>query len=49
MCPLSPDITGDVMLWYERGKPLSAIRYDIDQEFGSRGPATPTPDPPSHK
>lgn len=49
MCPLGPDITGDVMLWHERGRPLSTIRHDIDQEFGSRGPATPTPDPPSQK
>ncbi|MPZ21040.1 MAG: hypothetical protein GEV06_24535, partial [Luteitalea sp.] len=45
-CPVGPDITGDVMLWHKRGKPLSAIRDDIDREFSSRGPATPTPRPP---
>lgn len=49
VCPLGPDITGDVMLWSEHGTSLSAIRHNIDQEFGSRGPATPTPEPPSHK
>lgn len=48
-CPLGPDITGDVMLWHENGRPLSTIRHDIDQEFGSRGPATPTPKPPSRE
>lgn len=49
MCPLGPDITGDVMLWHDRGRSLSTIRQDIDREFGSRGPATPTPEPPSRK
>jgi len=44
-CPVGPSITGDVMLWRENGRPLSAIRNDIDQEYRSRGPATPTPRP----
>jgi len=48
-CPLGPDITGDVMLWREQGKPLSTIRQKIDDEFGARGPGTPTPEPPSHR
>lgn len=48
-CPLAPDITGDVMLWHEQGTPLSTIRQKIDREFGARGPATPTPEPPSHR
>jgi hypothetical protein len=26
VCPLGPDITGDVMLWHEKGWPLSRIR-----------------------
>ena len=48
-CALGPDITGDVMLWHDHGRPLATIRQDIDREFGSRGPATTTPEPPSHK
>lgn len=48
-CPLAPDITGDVMLWHEQGTPLSTIRQKIDREFRARGPATPTPEPPSHR
>lgn len=48
-CPVGPDITGDVMAWHEHGTPLATIRRDIDREFGSRGPATATPEPPSHK
>lgn len=46
VCPLAPDITGDVMLWHEKGRPLSRIRNDIDREFRARGPATVTPEPP---
>ena len=46
-CPVGPDITGDVMLWRQQGRSLSTIRNDIDREYGSRGPATPTPGPPS--
>jgi len=46
-CPVGPDITGDVMLWREKGRPLSTIRRDIDQEYRSRGPATPTPAVPT--
>lgn len=46
-CPVGPDITGDVMLWREKGRTLSTIRDDIDHEYGSRGPATPTPRPPT--
>jgi hypothetical protein len=42
-CPVGPDITGDVMLWRENGTPLSTIRTDIEREYGSRGPPTPTP------
>jgi hypothetical protein len=45
VCPLGPDITGDVMLWHEKGRPLSRIRNDIDREFSGRGPATATPNP----
>ena len=45
-CPVGPDITGDVMLWRKNGTPLSTIRNDIEREYGSRGPATPTPPPP---
>lgn len=44
-CPVGPDITGDVMLWREKGRTLSTIRDDIDREYGSRAPATPTPRP----
>ena len=44
-CPLGPDITGDVMLWHDQGKPVTIIRQDIDREFSSRGPATLTPEP----
>ena len=47
-CPVGPDITGDVMLWHEQGTPLSTIRQNIEREFSSRGPATPTPAVPSH-
>lgn len=46
VCPLGPDITGDVMLWDEKRRPLSRIRNDIDREFRERGPATVTPEPP---
>jgi len=45
-CPVGPDITGDVMLWRKNGTPLLTIRNDIEREYGSRGPATPTPPPP---
>jgi hypothetical protein len=48
VCPLGPDITGDVMLWHEKGRLLSRIRNDIDREFRARGPATVTPEPPEH-
>jgi hypothetical protein len=47
-CPLSTDITGDVMLWLEQGKSLSTIRAAIQREYRSRGPSTPTP-PPAHE
>jgi hypothetical protein len=43
VCPLGSDITGDVMLWHEKGRPLSRIRNDIHREFSGRGPATATP------
>ena len=46
-CDVGLDITGDVMLWHEKGRTLSAIRNDIDQEYSSRGPGTLTPPPPS--
>jgi hypothetical protein len=29
------------------GKPLSAIRAAIDQQYGKYGPSTPTPLPPA--
>lgn len=45
-CPLATDISGDVMLLYERREPLANIRSRIDEEFGQRGPATETPRPP---
>ena len=44
-CALATDITGDVMLWHDQGESLSTIRRRIDQEFGTRGPATDTPLP----
>ena len=44
-CRVGPDITGDVMLWHEKGRPLLTIRNDIDHEYGWRGLATPTPRP----
>lgn len=44
-CPLATDITGDVMLWHDQGKPLHVIRRNIDNEFGAHGPATDTPLP----
>ena len=47
MCPLGPDISGDVILWHEQGQSLSVIRRKIDDEFGSRGPSTETPRPDS--
>lgn len=47
-CPVGPDITGDVSLWREQGRPLTTIRRDIEREYGSRGPATPTPPVPDH-
>jgi hypothetical protein len=46
-CPLARNITGDVSLWREQGKSLSTIRRDIEQEYASRGPATPTPPVPT--
>ena len=45
VCPLGPDITRDVMLRHEKGRPLSRIRNDIDREFSGRGPATAPPNP----
>lgn len=47
-CPLGPDITGDAVYWSQKGKALSTVRADIDREFSSRGPATPTPPVPIH-
>ena len=44
-CRVAVDITGDVMLWHEQGKPLSVIRRDIDREFSAKGHATMTPLP----
>jgi hypothetical protein len=46
-CPFARNITGDVSLWREQGKTLSTIRRDIEQEYASRGPATPTPPVPT--
>lgn len=48
ICPLGPDIAGDAVLWHQRGTPLPQIRADIEREYSSRGPATPTPPVPSH-
>ena len=31
-CRVGPDITGDVMLWREKGRLLTTIRQDVDQE-----------------
>lgn len=45
MCPLAPDITGDVMLWHDQGRSIHVIRREIDREFGTCGPATDTPLP----
>jgi Protein of unknown function with PCYCGC motif len=47
MCPMGHDITGDAMLWHEQGTPLTEIRADIEREYSSRGPATPTPPVPN--
>lgn len=47
VCPVGHDITGDVMLWREIGRPLLAIRDDVDREYASRGKATPTRRPPT--
>lgn len=46
MCPLGPEITGDVMIRHHRGVPLATIRQQIDGEFGRHGTPTPTPLPP---
>jgi hypothetical protein len=46
-CPVGPDITGDVMQWREGGLSLTTIRKNIDDEYGSTGPATETPHPRS--
>ena len=46
VCPLAPDIIGDVILWREKGRSLLSIRQDIDREYAQRGPATPTAEPP---
>jgi len=48
ICPLGQDITGDAVLWHQRGSSLSTVRADIEAEYSSRGPATPTPPAPSH-
>ena len=45
---MGADITGDATLWHEHGTPLAQIRTDIEREYSSRGPATPTPPVPSH-
>jgi hypothetical protein len=45
-CRIGLDITGDVSLWHEHGKPLRTIRRDIEDEYASRGTATPTPQVP---
>jgi len=45
-CPLA-DITGDVMLWRENGRPLAVIREDVEREYSSHGSATATPWPPT--
>ena len=45
-CSIGHDISGDVMLWRENRRPTSATRNDIDLEYASRGPGTPTPRPP---
>jgi hypothetical protein len=47
MCPFGPDIAGDAVLWHRNGTPLTRIRADIEREYSSRGPATPTPPVPT--
>ena len=42
-CPFGPDITGDATLWHQQGISLARIRAEIEREYSSRGPATPTP------
>lgn len=46
-CHVGLDITGDVTVWREGGKSVSAIRNDIEEEYSSRGAGTQTPPPPS--
>lgn len=45
-CRVGANIPGNVMLWREKGKRVSAIRDDIDHEYASREPGTFTPRPP---
>jgi hypothetical protein len=48
ICPMSGDIAGDAVLWHQRGRPLKEIRAEIEREYSSRGPATPTPAVPNY-
>jgi hypothetical protein len=48
ICPMGADIAGDATSSHQQGTPLAQIRLDIEREYGSRGPATPTPPVPSH-
>lgn len=48
ICPLGADIAGDAVLWRQRGTTLAQVRADIEEEYSSRGPATPTPPVPIH-
>jgi hypothetical protein len=47
VCPLSADISGDAVFWRQQGTPIAQIRADIEREYSSRAPATPTP--PVHR
>ena len=48
ICPLGADISGDAVLWRQRGTTLAQVRADIEEEYSSRGPATTTPPVPTH-
>jgi hypothetical protein len=47
MCPLGADIAGDTMLWHRHGESVEEIRSDVELEYSSREPVTPTPSAPN--
>jgi hypothetical protein len=48
ICPIGGDISGDAVYWRQKGSRLKQIRADIQREYSSHGPATPTPPPPEY-